>query len=68
MGGVATIPFMDIWGKAISSTLRGRFFGYRQIFGGVLAVGAGLIVKQILENKKCPFLKILLFYFFLSYL
>ncbi len=47
MGGIANILFMDIWGKAIPSHLRGRFFGYRQIFGGLLAVGAELVTKQI---------------------
>jgi len=57
MGGVATIPFMDIWGKAIPSHLRGKFFGYRQIFGGLLAVGAGLVTKQILSNKEIIFPK-----------
>ncbi len=36
MGGIAVVPFQDIWGKAIPSTLRGRFFGYLQFFGGIL--------------------------------
>jgi len=57
MGGVAVIPFMDIWGKAIPSTLRGRFFGYRQFGGGILAIGSGFIVKTILDNKEIPFPK-----------
>jgi len=57
MGGVAVIPFMDIWGKAIPSTLRGRFFGYRQFGGGILAIGSGFIVKAILDNKEIPFPK-----------
>ena len=47
MGGVATIPFYDIWGKALPSTVRGRFFGHRQFWGGILAVqilgGAGAL-------------------------
>jgi len=45
MGGIAVIPFMDIWGKAIPSTLRGRFFGHRQLWGGILAIGSGFIVR-----------------------
>jgi len=57
MGGVAVIPFMDIWGKAIPSILRGRFFGYRQFGGGILAIGSGFIVKGILDNKEIPFPK-----------
>ena len=55
MGGVAVIPFMDIWGKAIPSTLRGRFFGLRQFLGGILAIGSGLIAKSILGNKGIHF-------------
>ena len=55
MGGVASIPFYDIWGKAIPSNVRGRFFGYRQLGGGVLAVGAGWAVKRILSNNEIAF-------------
>ena len=55
MGGVATIPFMDIWGKAIPSTLRGRFFGHRQLWGGIFAVGSGYIARVILGSKKLHF-------------
>ena len=52
MGGVAVTPFMDIWGKAIPSTLRGRFFGYRQLLGGILAIASGFIAKYVLANKN----------------
>jgi len=55
MGGIATIPFMDIWGKAIPSNLRGRFFGHRQLWGGILAVGSGYIARIILGSKKLHF-------------
>jgi len=55
MGGIAGIAFYDIWGKAIPSAMRGRFFGYRQLIGGILAIGAGFIVKEILGNKGIPF-------------
>jgi MFS family permease len=55
MGGIATVPFFDIWGKALPSNLRGRFFGYRQLWGGVLAIGSGLIVKNILGNNAIEF-------------
>lgn len=55
MGGIANVPFLDIWGKALPPNLRGRFFGYRQLLGGVLAIGAGFIVKEILGNKKINF-------------
>ncbi|MDP8218294.1 MAG: MFS transporter [Candidatus Theseobacter exili] len=55
MGGVAVVPFMDIWGKTISPDLRGRFFGYRQLLGGFLAIFSGLIVKSILNNSNVAF-------------
>jgi len=55
MGGVATIPFMDIWGKTIPSTLRGRFFGHRQFWGGIFAVGSGYIASLVLGSKNLHF-------------
>ena len=47
MGGIAAVPFYDIWGKSIPSNLRGRFFGNRQLCGSVLAIGSGFIAKII---------------------
>jgi len=55
MGGIAVVPFFDIWGKSLPSNLRGRFFGYRQLWGGILAIGSGLIVKNILGNNAIEF-------------
>ena len=55
MGGIAAVPFYDIWGKSLPSNLRGRFFGYRQLWGGILAIGSGLIVKNILGNNTIEF-------------
>jgi len=55
MGGIATIPFMDIWGKSLPSTLRGRFFGYRQFWGGVFAIGTGSLAAAVLSNKQILF-------------
>ena len=54
-GGVASIPFFDIWSKAIPPTLRGRFFGHRQFWGGLMAIGAGYVVKRILGNANLAF-------------
>jgi len=71
MGGIASIPFYDIWGKAIPANLRGRFFGYRQLGGGVLAILAGVAVKNILGSTMIGFpenysLLFLLSFFFIS--
>jgi MFS family permease len=68
MGGVANVPFHDIWGKAIPPTLRGRFFGYRQLLGGVLALGSGFITKSILGNKSIIFPKNFSILFFLAFI
>jgi len=68
MGGIAVVPFTDIWGKAIPSTLRGRFFGYRQLLGGLLAIGAGFIVKYILGNKNLSFPDNYAFLFLFSFI
>jgi hypothetical protein len=55
MGGIAVVPFYDIWGKSLPSNLRGRFFGHRQLWGGLLAIFSGLIAKMILENEMLYF-------------
>ena len=55
MGGIAAVPFYDIWGKSLPSNLRGRFFGYRQLWGGVLAIGSGFIAKITLGTDKIKF-------------
>lgn len=68
MGGVASIPFYDIWGKALPSTVRGRFFGHRQFWGGILAVGSGFIVKVILGSRRIDFPKSFSLLFFLAFI
>jgi len=55
MGGVATVSFYDIWAKSLPSNLRGRFFGHRQLWGGVLAVGSGFIAKFVLGSSELAF-------------
>jgi hypothetical protein len=55
MGGIAVVPFYDIWGKSLPSNLRGRFFGHRQLWGGLLAIFSGLIAKMILDNEMLYF-------------
>jgi len=54
-GGVAAVPFNDLWGKALPATLRGRFFGHRQLWGGAMALGAAYVVKRVLEDPNLSF-------------
>jgi len=54
-GGVASIPFNDLWAKALPATMRGRFFGHRQLWGGVMALGAAYIVKRVLGDPELAF-------------
>jgi MFS family permease len=68
MGGVAVVPFYDIWGKAFPPTVRGRFFGHRQLWGGVLAVGSGFIAKSILGNSRITFPDNFALLFFLAFI
>jgi MFS family permease len=53
-GGVAGVPFMDIIGKTIPNNKRGTFFGMRMFFGGIVAIIAGPIVKNILGAYDFP--------------
>lgn len=55
MGGVAVVPFYDIWAKSLPSGIRGRFFGHRQLWGGITAIGSGYITKIILGNDRITF-------------
>jgi len=54
-GGVAAVPFNDLWGKTLPATLRGRFFGHRQLWGGVMALGAAYVVKRVLGDPDLVF-------------
>jgi len=67
MGGIATIPFMDIRGKSLPSTLRGRFFGHRQFWGGIFAVGAGSLAAVVLSHKETLFPKNLALLFLFAF-
>lgn len=48
--GVSGLPFFEVVSKTVPSKQRPRFFGVRNLYGGLLAFGAGLIVRQILAS------------------
>ncbi|MGQ9684155.1 MAG: MFS transporter [Anaerolineae bacterium] len=47
---ISSVPWFDLLGKVVSLDRRGRFFGLTQVAGGLLAVGAGLWAKAILNR------------------
>lgn len=53
--GASGVPWTDIVAKAIPDRLRGRFFASMQIFGGLAAAGAGLVVKRVLESPTIAY-------------
>jgi len=51
-GGISHLSFLDIVSKIVEPTKRGKFFSLRHFFGGILAMGGGVIVKYILSDEK----------------
>lgn len=56
-GGTSALAFQDVVAKTIPPRQRGRFFGARQLFGGLLAFGlAGPLVQWLLRaDGPLPF-------------
>ena len=55
-GGAGTVLYADVFSKAIPARRRGRFTGWRQLLGYLAAIGAGWMVKVILEDvDRWPF-------------
>jgi len=55
-GGVGAVVYADIFAKAIPAARRGRFTGWKQLLGYAAAIGAGYVVKLILDdNSGLPF-------------
>ncbi|ULH16255.1 MFS transporter [Deinococcus sp. KNUC1210] len=48
--GVSGLPFLEVCSKIIPQERRAAFFGIRNLVGGLLAFGAGLIVRWILAS------------------
>jgi hypothetical protein len=53
--GLSGVPWHDTVARTIPPDLRGRFFGSMQFLSGLLAIGAGAIVRQVLGNEAIPF-------------
>lgn len=50
ISGLAGVPYNDIIGRTIPSEQRSRLLAWRFFGGGLLAIGAGLIVRAILNR------------------
>lgn len=50
-GAVGIIPFMSIVSDSMPAALRGRFFGLRWLFGGLMGMAAGFVVKEVLSGR-----------------
>ncbi len=48
--GISGLPFLEVVSKTVDSERRARFFGTRNLYGGLLAFGAGLLVRWILGS------------------
>ncbi|MBD3319470.1 MAG: hypothetical protein GF350_00065 [Chitinivibrionales bacterium] len=56
-GGVASVPFYDIWSRSLPHGMLGTFFAHRHLWGGLFAVLTGLVVTKLLgcgliENQQ----------------
>ncbi|MBZ9711661.1 MFS transporter [Deinococcus multiflagellatus] len=48
--GVSGLPFLEVVSKTVTPGRRPRFFATRNLYGGLLAFGAGLLVRAILGS------------------
>jgi hypothetical protein len=53
-GGVASVPFYDIWSRSLPHEMLGTFFAHRHLWGGLFAIIMGLVVSNLLG---CPHLE-----------
>lgn len=51
-GGISMLPWFDIVGKIIPLEQRARLFGNRRLWGGMLGILAGFLVKYILSDRS----------------
>lgn len=53
--GIGGVPYIDIVGKVISDTRRGRLFGWMQALAGIFAFASGFAIKAILSRPTIPY-------------
>jgi len=52
--GLSGLPWLDVIAKAIPARRRGAFFAWRDFTGGLLAVGASVLVSYVLDERYGP--------------
>ncbi len=52
--GAGSVPKFDVISKAISASRRGSFFARSNLWAGVVSLGAGLVVRSILNEGPSP--------------
>lgn len=53
--GLGGLSFFDVTAKTVPAERRGSLFAWRQFLGGLLGLGAGWIVKQVVNSPTLPF-------------
>ena len=48
--GLIVVPWLDVFGRTIESSTRGKLLGYQQVLGSIGSLFAGLIIKEALEH------------------
>jgi MFS family permease len=52
MMGISNVPWMDIIGKTISSTQRGKVFAVRRLVGGAMAMVSAGVISYVLGTES----------------
>ncbi|HEY3380021.1 MAG TPA: MFS transporter [Armatimonadota bacterium] len=52
--GFSIVPWVDMIGKTVPATRRGRLFGAMYAIGGLLGIIAGLSIRFLLANRPFP--------------
>lgn len=50
VGGIGGIPWADVTAKVVPHSRLGTFWALRNALGGVLALGAGLVLRRLLDS------------------
>jgi MFS family permease len=54
IGGLLMPSWMDLIGRAVPTTARGRFFGLASLAAGVVGFGASFVVAEVLARVPAP--------------